>query len=137
MERYFVGAHIVIAFLLLAVLYSYGGIIKSERSAREGESNSKVLVTDSSQRALNRDWWREINRRAMADDVRLQNWLRRGIQLCVVGFAADIVGIAFGRNEPASVAIVVAGVVLLAAGLIDLLIWTRVLGRQLRSQRSQ
>lgn len=74
----------------------------------------------------------------MTDDIRLQTWLRRGIQLVLIGMATDVLGlIAYDRLTFASQLIIAFGVLLQVVGLVQLIAWVQLLGRQLRSQRSQ
>ena len=136
MKLVFIPAYVANAVLVLLALNSYGSVIKAERSARELDQAEGIWVRDPAQRARNREWWKSINRHAMTEDVRLQSWLVRSLQLVVVGSAINLLGLAYGGPDTASNALMVVGLVVLAAGLILMIAWTRLLGAQLRAQRS-
>jgi len=115
--------------LVLAVVYSYGRAIKAENQ-RQG--SDQVVVVDAIRRSRNRQHWKQVNRQAMAADLRLQSWLLRGLQMIVVGVGITVVALGVGSSDSASQAIAVAGQVVLASGLILLIAWSRLLGTQLK-----
>ena len=137
MKPIFIAAFVADAVLFLVAASTYGSVIKAELNATESGPAQSIWVRDPAQRAANRAWWDSLNRRAMTEDVRLQRWLLRILQLVGYGSAAILLGFASGRVDTVSSALMGVGLLVLAAGLILGIAWTRLLGAQLRAQRSR